>query len=297
MLEKAAGVNWVGMQKSREGIGEVVARCAGATRGACRTLRGRVPQVGLARADQNTAGPVRLSGVESPLVLKQLLAGRDFAVGDTTAGSMQNFAYLIGDRRLGECLVVDPAWDVKGLVDAAAAEGLKIVGALVTHYHPDHVGGTMFGFTVEGLPTLMEINPCKVHVHRKEAHGVRVVTGISKSDMIEHDSGDIVEIGDVEVELLHTPGHTPGSQCFRLRSALVAGDTLFLQGCGRVDLPGGDPDEMYETLTRRLASLPDDMVLLPGHAYGGEKAPLGVVRRNNPYLQIKDLETWRRHMG
>jgi glyoxylase-like metal-dependent hydrolase (beta-lactamase superfamily II) len=231
------------------------------------------------------------------LYLRQLLAGRDFALEDPVAGQMQNFVYLVGDRDTGECLVIDPAWDVRDLVRVAEADGLRIVGALATHYHPDHVGGTMFGFTVEGLPTLMQVNPCPVHVHRLEGEGVRKVTGLSRSDLVEHDSGDRVKVGDIEVELLHTPGHTPGSCCFRLDKALLAGDTLFLQGCGRVDLPGGDPDEMYRTLTQRLSALPDDTVLLPGHAYGGESAPLGHVRRTNPYLGVKDLATWRRAMG
>lgn len=230
------------------------------------------------------------------LYLRQLLSGRDFGVGDMAATQMQNFVYLVGDRDTGECLVVDPAWAVRDLVRIAEADGMRITGALATHYHPDHVGGSMFDFTVEGLPTLMEINPVKVHVHKAEAHGVRVVTGLSKSDLVEHEGNDRVRVGDVEVELLHTPGHTPGSQCFRVPGALIAGDTLFLQGCGRCDLPGGDRDEMYYTLTQRLSTLPDDLILFPGHAYGGEHAPLGEVRRTNPYLSVKDLQSWRRVM-
>lgn len=230
------------------------------------------------------------------LYVKQMLAGRDFAVGDPTAAQMQNFVYLVGDRDTGECLVVDPAWAVADIVRAAEADGLTITGALVTHYHPDHCGGSMFGFSVEGLPTLMAVNPVPVHVHRLEADGVRTVTGLSKSDLTAHDSGDRVKVGGVEVELLHTPGHTPGSLCFRVPGALIAGDTLFLQGCGRVDLPGGDRDEMYYTLTQRLASLPDELILFPGHAYGGEHAPLGQVRSSNPYLSVADLKSWRRIM-
>lgn len=230
------------------------------------------------------------------LYVKQMLAGRDFAVGNPAAASMQNFVYLIGDRDTGECLVVDPAWAVRDLVRAVEADGLKLTGALITHYHPDHCGGSMFGFTVEGLPTLMEVNPVPVHVHKLEADGVRKVTGLSKSDLTAHESGDKVKVGGVEVELLHTPGHTPGSLCFRVPGALIAGDTLFLQGCGRVDLPGGDKDEMYYTLTQRLSTLPDDLILFPGHAYGGEHAPLGDVRAQNPYLRVADLATWRRIM-
>ncbi len=220
----------------------------------------------------------------SRLYLRQLLAGRDFGAGHPVAAQMQNFVYLVGDRDTGECLVVDPAWDVRDLVRVAEADDMRIVGALATHYHPDHIGGPLFGHHVDGLPTLMEVCPCPVHVHHLEADGVRMMSGLSKSDLTEHRSGDKVKVGDVEIELLHTPGHTPGSQCFRVADALLAGDTLFLQGCGRVDLPGGDPEEMRLTLTQRFSTIEDHVVLFPGHAYGGEHAPMGHVRKTNPYL-------------
>lgn len=238
------------------------------------------------------------------LYLKQLLAGRDFATGDQMAAGMQNFAYLVGDLDARECVVVDPAWDVDGLVAAAAADGMTITGALVTHYHPDHCGGSMFGFDIQGIAELGAKCGCKAHVHRLESDGVRMVTGLSKSDLVEHDSGDKVRVGGIEIELLHTPGHTPGSMCFRVaglthgeEEALLAGDTLFLQGCGRVDLPGGDAEQMYRTLNERLAGLPAQTLLLPGHAYGGEKATLGQVRRTNPTLQLTTLQSFLRRMG
>jgi glyoxylase-like metal-dependent hydrolase (beta-lactamase superfamily II) len=192
---------------------------------------------------------------------------------------------------------VDPAWAVDDIVDVAERDGMRIVGALATHYHPDHVGGTMFGFTVQGATRLVERNPCKVHCHRAEADGIRKVTGLSTGDLAPHDGGDKVRVGDVEIEWLHTPGHTPGSSCFRVKDALIAGDTLFLQGCGRVDLPGGDPEQMYYTLTQRLSTLPGDMVLYPGHSYGGVRASMDEVRRTNPYLRVRDLQAWRRAMG
>ena len=89
------------------------------------------------------------------LYFKQLLAGRDFGLGDPIAAQMQNFVYLIGDREAGECVVVDPAWAVDDLVDIVEAEDMKLVGALATHYHPDHVGGHIFGIDIEGLAELM----------------------------------------------------------------------------------------------------------------------------------------------
>jgi len=197
---------------------------------------------------------------------------------------MQNFVYLIGDAESKKCVVVDPAWDIEGIIDRANEEGFQIEGALVTHYHPDHVGGSIFGLVIEGLAKLISQNPCKVHVHKLEADGVIAVTGLSEGDLVRHEANDKVMVGSVAIELLHTPGHTPGSQCFRVGDGLVSGDTLFLQGCGRVDLPGGDRREMERTLTERLSKLPNDLILYPGHAYGGESAPLAEVRRTNPML-------------
>lgn len=231
------------------------------------------------------------------LYFQQLLAGRDFGLDNPVAAQMQNFVYLIGDAESRECVVVDPAWAVDDLVDRLEADGMKLVGALATHYHPDHVGGEIFGMEIEGLARLMARAPVKVHCHQLEGDGIRKVTGIDESDIVRHRSGDKVTVGDVEIELLHTPGHTPGSICFRLGNSLVAGDTLFLQGCGRVDLPGGDPDEMYTTLSQRLSTLPGDTMLYPGHAYGGESADMATVRRTNQYLQIPDRESWLRMMG
>lgn len=211
---------------------------------------------------------------------------------------MANFIYLLGDRETGECLVVDPAWDIDGLLKIIEQDEMKLVGALVTHYHPDHVGGGIFGMAIKGLPELMAKNPVPVYVNKNEADGLRQVTGISLSDMKQLDSEDKVTVGAIEVSCLHTPGHTPGSQCFRVKDYLVAGDTLFLQGCGRVDLPGGDREEMFHTLTRRLSKIQDEVILFPGHNYGGKpSAPLGEVRQTNSYLQVKNLEDWLRFMG
>lgn len=220
----------------------------------------------------------------SDLYLKQLLMGRDVAKGQFAAKQMQNFVYLVGDRQTRQCVIIDPAWDVPGILKVAESEGFEVTGALATHYHPDHVGGTIFGIGIQGLSKLLELNPCRVHAHRLEVHGISAVTGLSKSDFAEHDSGDKIKVGNIEIELLHTPGHTPGSSCFRVGKALLAGDTLFLQGCGRVDLPGGDPEEMRRTLTQRLATIENDVMLYPGHAYGGESAVFEEVRRINRSL-------------
>ncbi len=213
-------------------------------------------------------------------------------------GPMQNFTYVVGSKSTREVALVDPAWNIDSILDHVVEKReLNPTAVLVTHYHPDHIGGQMMGQSIEGLAELLERRGMKIYAHREEAQGVRKVTGVSESDIRAVDSGDTLRLGDVEVEFVHTPGHTPGSQCFRIKNALVSGDTLFIQGCGRVDLPGSDPEQMFHSL-RKLAELPDDTVLFPGHDYGGgPNASLEETRRTNPYLRIPTLEMWRELMG
>jgi len=227
------------------------------------------------------------------LYFRQLLSGRDFARTDPVARQMVNFAYAIGDRQAGEALLVDPAYAVADLLDVLAADDMRCVGVLGTHYHPDHLGGTMAGWTVEGLPALLERLQVPVHVQRDEVPWVVRSTGLTADHLVPHDSGDVVTVGEIPVELLHTPGHTPGSQCFFVDGRLVSGDTLFLDGCGRTDLPGSDPEAMYESLTTRLARVPDDAVLFPGHLYSADpSASMGDTRRDNFVFRPRSAQEW-----
>lgn len=230
---------------------------------------------------------------------RQLLAGQDFARDDQIAGQMANYCYLIGDRERGEAVAVDPAYGVRELVEILAADGLRLTGVLVTHYHPDHVGGDLGGWKIEGLRELLALDvAAPVHVQQEEAAGVMRVTGASESDLVRHRSGDVVTVGDIDITLLHTPGHTPGSQCFLVDGRLVSGDTLFLDGCGRTDLPGGDPQALYESLTQKLAVLPDETVLYPGHHYSPEpSATMAETRSRNIVFRPKSLEQWLMMFG
>ena len=174
---------------------------------------------------------------------------------------------------------------------------MTLSGVLVTHHHPDHVGGSMMGFTLKGLAELLERVSVPVHVNAHEAQWVSRVTGIPMSDLTSHDHGDKVGVGAIDIELLHTPGHTPGSQCFLLDGRLVAGDTLFLDGCGRTDFPGGDVDEMFRSL-QQLAKLSGDPTVFPGHGYSPEgSASLSDVKNNNYVYKVSNLEQWRALMG
>ena len=231
------------------------------------------------------------------LYFRQLLSGRDFATDDPVAQQMVNFVYLIGDRQTGEALVVDPAYRVGDLLEVVAADGMTLVGALATHYHADHVGGSIMGHSIQGIRDLLEVQAVPIHVNRHEAEWVRRSTGVEESNLVAHDSGDVLQVGAVPVQMLHTPGHTPGSQCFLVDKLLVSGDTLFLEGCGRTDLPGSDTEAMYESL-QRLAALPDDVAVLPGHRYSeASAASLAAVKELNYVYKPSSRKQWLTMFG
>jgi hydroxyacylglutathione hydrolase len=232
------------------------------------------------------------------IYIKQLLAGRDFARANQFAAQMGNYVYLIGDDEQRVCMIVDPAWDVPDLLDIVEAEGMTLTGALVTHYHPDHVGGEIFGYGIEGVGKLLELRPVRIYVNALESAGMKAVTGISANDMVRVQGGDQVLIGAVPVKLLHTPGHTPGSQCFLTEQTLVSGDTLFIGGCGRVDLPGGDSEQLYFSLTQVLGKLPSDTLLYPGHNYASKSSStIGEELQTNRFMQMRGLESWKSLMS
>jgi len=231
------------------------------------------------------------------LYFRQLLSGRDFAATDPIAAQMRNFAYLIGDRETGDTVIVDPAYAAGDLLDILESDGMRLSGVLVTHHHPDHIGGSMMGFELNGLAELLERVSVPVHVNTHESQWVSRITGIPMSDLTPHEHGDKVSVGDIDIELLHTPGHTPGSQCFLVDGRLVAGDTLFLDGCGRTDFPGGDVDEMFRSL-QQLAKLSGDPTVFPGHGYSVEgSARLSDVKNTNYVYKVSNLEQWRALMG
>ena len=206
---------------------------------------------------------------------------------------MVNFVYLIGDKQTGEALIVDPAYDVTALLDILEEDDMQCKGVLATHYHPDHVGGSMMGYNIVGVKELLERVSVPIHAQKEEAEFITKVTGLESKDVVEHSSGDIVKVGEIEIELIHTPGHTPGSQCFLVENRLVAGDTLFLEGCGRTDLPGGDPAALYHSLHHRLSKVPDEATLFPGHLYSPEPmALMGQTRQQNYVFLPRSEEQW-----
>jgi hydroxyacylglutathione hydrolase len=208
-------------------------------------------------------------------------------------GPMQNFVYLIGDTGTRDCVVVDPAWEIDAILETAAGDDMHLRAALVTHTHQDHVGGHLFGFDIPGVENLLEQAKVRVYVHKAEAE---FLTGLG-SDRAQVESGDTLAVGRHTLTFIHTPGHTPGSQCFLVDGRLISGDTLFIQSCGRTDLPGSEPAEMYRSLTERLAALPDETVVYPGHNYGGESTTIGAEKQHNPMMRFASMGDFLRVMG
>ena len=199
-------------------------------------------------------------------------------------GPLQNFVYLIGSLETREAAVVDPAWDVPRILEIARQDEMRITTAIITHTHFDHING---------VGDLLKATDAQVVVHKKELAGVPV----SQSNLKGIEGGDEVSIGPVKLSVLHTPGHTPGSQCFLLGDRLIAGDTLFIGGCGRCDLPGGDPEQMHHSLVR-LSRLDDRLVVHPGHNYAPK--PTSTLREEksyNPFLKAQTLDQFLQLTG
>jgi len=242
------------------------------------------------------------TGARHPLakenVMQERSDGKGLSIKQIEIGPMQNYVYIIADRDERKAMLVDPAWDIDGLLDELDKEDLELTGALITHYHPDHIGGDFAGHHIEGVTELLAKRGCKIHLHKNEAPYVQRQLGLTPADYVAVDGETTVEVGRIPVRFLHTPGHTPGSQCFLVGGHLVSGDTLFIGSCGRVDLPGSDPTELYYSLSQKLTKLPDDTVLLPGHNYAPQRtSTIGQEKRSNPFLRFETLEDYLRSMG
>jgi glyoxylase-like metal-dependent hydrolase (beta-lactamase superfamily II) len=225
---------------------------------------------------------------------RQWQSGRDFAKSNPLAVQMVNFAYAFGDHQSGDAFLVDPAYGPKELIDLVEADGLRVIGVIATHYHADHVGGSLMGqHHIDGIVELLQETDVPIHVHSDEVEWMMNRTGVGLGSLVSHGSGDRLKAGEIEATLIHTPGHSPGSQCILVEGHLLSGDTLFIEGCGRTDLPGSNPEEMYRTLNQRLSGLGDDVILYPGHRYSpSSNSPLGDVRETNFVLAPTSAEQW-----
>lgn len=213
------------------------------------------------------------------------MSPRDVHLRQLELGPMQNFIYLIGDPATREAAVIDPGWEIPTLLRTLEQDGYRLTAAFVTHHHFDHV---------MGLGALLQAADVPVHVHRADAPHLAAVRAALKPVA----GGETIHVGRIPVQLIHTPGHTPGSQCLLVDGRLFSGDTLFVRACGRCDLPGGDPRQMFASFDTMLKRLDDHTTLYPGHHYAPQPtSTLGAEKRENPFFAAQTEAEFLRLTG
>lgn len=209
-----------------------------------------------------------------------------YEIASLELGPMENFIYLIKDKQTGRCAVVDPAWDVPAILKQAQRMGVVISDILLTHSHHDHING---------IESILGHYDAKLHLLKPEAE----FWGQTLPAPSLHHGGDTIALGNTEITILHTPGHTPGSACYHLGNDLITGDTMFVYGCGRCDLRGGDPETLHHTLKRIATELPGETNILPGHNYAvTPTCSLAEEIEGNPFLHFEhsaDFVEYRMH--
>ena len=212
------------------------------------------------------------------------MANEGIFVHQFELGPWDNFIDLVGDKATRTCAVVAPAWDSDVILEEAAKLDVQITYVLCTHSHFDHVNR---------VDALVERIDVPVHMLGEEID----FSDFRSENLARHRPGDVLTIGKhLEVNFMHTPGHTPGSTTYRIRDAIVTGDTMFVQGCGRCDFIGGDPEVMFGTLKGLVEALPRDTRMYPGHNYGPVTvSTLDEELAENPYLQHQTVSDFVAH--
>jgi len=201
-------------------------------------------------------------------------------------GPMGNLVYIIADKETKKAAVIDPAWDVPAIIKEAKKSSLRIDCGLLTHGHYDHSDGAKELAKEFNMPIYISENEIKLYWPD--------CPNIKKTKDKEE-----IALGNSVITCIHTPGHAPGCQCFLIGKHLFTGDTLFVNACGRCDLPGGNAKAMYHTLYKVIGKLPDEVIIYPGHAYGPRlTSTLGQERKTNPYLTcVSEKDFLENRMG
>ena len=193
-------------------------------------------------------------------------------------GPMQNLIYVITDNDTKESAIVDPAWDMTEIYEYLNNNNLVLKKILLTHSHNDHVNA---------VDEVLDKFDTQIHINKKE----KVFWAKDYDNFSINYGGDIIYLGQTQIKSFHTPGHTPGSTCYYVGNNLIAGDTLFVFGCGRCDLHGGNPEEMYHTLKDIKNNLDSETIILPGHNYSIKKqSSLKEEINGNPFMRFNNID-------
>jgi glyoxylase-like metal-dependent hydrolase (beta-lactamase superfamily II) len=202
-------------------------------------------------------------------------------------GNFAVFAYVVGCQETGEGIIIDPAAEVDRLLSIAEDRGIARIRYIVnTHCHADHTGGNR---------ELKERTDARIVIHKDDADRLAnpsaFILQIFQSEAsppadVVVEEEDRIEFGRHSLSVIHTPGHTPGGMCLYANGQVFTGDTLFVGGIGRTDLPGGSMSVLLQSIQSKLFTLPDDTVVLPGHNYGlSPTSTIGAEKRYNPFIR------------
>lgn len=189
-----------------------------------------------------------------------------------TLGMYQTNTYIIHDEASKTCCVIDPGYQADTILDEVDALGLTVEAILLTHGHFDHVGA---------VKDIAAETDCRVFICPEDLRLPHAFTAGPIYYTDTYDEGTRLHLSGLDISVLHTPGHTPGSVCLICGNAMFSGDTLFAGSCGRTDLPGGNPGQLMHSLGR-LAAMEADLTVYPGH---GESTTLAAEKQYNPYMR------------
>jgi glyoxylase-like metal-dependent hydrolase (beta-lactamase superfamily II) len=194
-------------------------------------------------------------------------------------GKMANFTYVIADDDTGYAAIIDPSWDLDEIFNILKKNGWRALYIINTHTHFDHVLGNDQVATITGAKIIQHEN-----------------SDLEKDIAIK--DGDTIQLGNIKIKVMYTPGHSKDSICLVLDDVIFTGDTLFVGNCGRTDLPGSDPVEMYDSLFNRLAKLDDNLTIYPGHDYGASPtSTLEQEKKTNYVLQPRSKQEFLQFMA
>jgi len=191
---------------------------------------------------------------------------------------MLNFSYIVYDEKNSIGAIIDPSWDLEKLLVFLEKNNITAKFIINTHTHFDHILGN---------DHISEITKAEIIQHEKS-------TQKKERSVVDHEN---ISIGDLNLEVLYTPGHSEDSICLIVnKKSIITGDTLFVGNCGRVDLPGSNPEKMYDSLSK-VANLDDSLVVYPGHNYGSTPTSTILIEKtNNPMLNFKTKEAFLKYM-
>jgi len=199
-----------------------------------------------------------------------------------TVGALETNCYILGDEKTKQCVVVDPGGDFELIEEHLEKLKLKVKYIILTHGHVDHIGA---------LAQLKKVTKAEILIHSKDSamlydpnQNLSIFSGdkiiaIKADKLLEE--GDIIQCGGIKLEVLHTPGHTPGSISFLTDKMIFTGDALFCGSIGRTDFPGSSYQKLIDSIKDKLLSKDDDFIIYPGH---GPPSTIGEERRSNPFV-------------